>query len=112
MLRVALQAGDEPVGYYESNPRRTKQIAQRVTKRVFDGVEFLAQLWTAMEKIKTGDSEAEVTAGDVVNRLLELGLDSAFAEVGVPRPQTKEQLEKVVAAVEKQMAASNSSRSK
>jgi hypothetical protein len=92
--------------YFRSNAPRTKQITQRVSKRVFDGVKYLAEVLTLEEQILHGDPKAKITVGDVVNRLLELGLDSAFARLDLSQPMDKDQQQQVLAVYEKRLKQS------
>jgi RES domain-containing protein len=93
----------ELMGYYEAQDRRTKQVTARVTKRVYDGVYALARLWTHMERVRHEDKGIEVSAADVVNRLLDLSIDAAFAELGVARPESEDDWKRVLSVVEKKI---------
>jgi len=81
------------VGYFEPQERRrrTEQITVRIPKPIQDGLDRLAKLWTHLERLRTEDEKAEVTVSDVVNRLLEVGLDGAWSEAGF-RPKTDQEL--------------------
>jgi hypothetical protein len=83
------------MGYYEPQERRTQQISARVPKSVKDGVARLSKLWTKMERLRTGDKEVEVTETDVIVRLLSVGLDGAWAEMG-GEPKTDRELDELV----------------
>lgn len=85
--------------YWEPKERRTKDLSARVTKTVYDGVKAVAHLWTIVERHRTGDADHIVSAGDVVNRLLKIGVEGAFAEFGAQVPKTDDdwkQLESVI----------------
>lgn len=88
------------MGYYEPSERRTKQISARVPKSVKDGLARLAELWTYAEQVRTGDEEAEVTETDVIVRLLTIGLDGAWAEIGM-EPKTEKEMAEVKKRAEK-----------
>lgn len=88
------------VGYFEPQERRTQQISARVPKTVKDGIARLAKLWTHIERIRTGDTETEVTETDVVVRLLQVGLDGAWAEIGF-EPKSDAEFEEVKKRAEK-----------
>lgn len=86
------------MGYWEPQERRTKDLSARVTKTVYDGVKDVARLWTMIERLRAGDTDIEVSGADVVNRLLKVGIEGAFAEFG-KHPKTEEdwsQLESVI----------------
>jgi hypothetical protein len=70
------------MGYYEPTERRTQQISARVPKSVKDGIARLSKLWTKIERARTKDEEVEVSETDVIVRLLSVGLDGAWAEMG------------------------------
>lgn len=78
------------MGYFEPQERRTQQLTVRLPKSVTDGLKDLATLWTHLERTRTNDPESEVTVSDVVVRLLQVGLDGAWEEIGF-HPKTKEQ---------------------
>lgn len=85
------------MSYFEPQERRTKQLTARVPKSVSDGLRDLSRLWTHMEQARTGDKEAEVSISDVVVRLLQLGIEGAWAEIGLPPPKTKEEWAEIFA---------------
>lgn len=91
------------VGYFEPQERRTQQISVRVPKSVKEGIAKLARLWTHIERLRSGDDDVEVTESDVVNRLLELGLDGAWAEIG-SEPKTDADFEELAKRAEKALA--------
>jgi hypothetical protein len=103
VMGAAALAGQPMDDYFRSNAPRTKQLSQRVSKRVFEGVTRLARILTLEEQITHGDTKATVTAGDVVNRLLELGLDTAYARLEISQPQSDEELEKILAVYRKRL---------
>ena len=84
-----------PMGYFQPFEQRTAQLNARVTKSIKDGLEDLAKLWTHMEKARTGDDEVTITVSDVVNRLLAIGLDGAWSEIG-GQPRTDAEWAKVL----------------
>lgn len=90
--------------YWEPKERRTKDLSARVTKTVYDGVKAVARLWTTVERHRTGDTEYVVSAGDVVNRLLGVGIEGAFAEFGGQVPKTEEEWQKIEATVRKRIS--------
>lgn len=111
MLATASRAANRPtvrttirsyfdMAYYSPQERRTAQLNARVPKSIKDGVEALARLWTHLERVQTGDSEVEVTAADVVNRLLQVGLEGAWAEIGM-QPKTEAEWAEVLKRAEK-----------
>ena len=91
------------VGYFEPQERRTQQISVRVPTSVKDGLARLAKLWTQIERLRSGDAEVEVTESDVVNRLLELGLDGAWAEIG-SEPKTEADFQDLAKRAEKALS--------
>jgi hypothetical protein len=103
MVMGAAARADRMDDYFKSNAPRTKQLTQRVSKRVYEGVFYLADILTLEEQIEHGDPKAKVTAGDVVNRLLELGLDTAFARLELSQPANEDQLLQVLAVYEKRL---------
>lgn len=90
------------VGYFEPQERRrrTEQITVRIPKPIQEGLERLSRLWTHLERLRTEDDRAEVTVSDVVNRLLEIGLEGAWSEAGF-RPKTDEELDELKKRAEK-----------
>jgi hypothetical protein len=91
--------------YYEPQERRTQQLTARIPKSISDGLKDLARLWTHMERTRTGDADAEVTVSDVVVRLLQVGLDGAWAEIGF-QPKTDEQWQKLLERADKAIESS------
>lgn len=87
------------MGYYEPQERRTEQINVRMPRSTKARLERLAELWTHLEQVRSGDDDASVSISDVVLRLVQVGLDGAWSEIG-GEPQTDAELEKV-----KQVAA-------
>lgn len=73
----------EDVGYFEPQERRTEQINVRVTKTVRDSLVRLADIWSHVEQIRSGDTDATVSVSDVVMRLIQIGLQGAWAEIGL-----------------------------
>lgn len=69
-----------PGPYYRSQERRTEQISVRLPRRVKDSLQRLAYYWTALEREVSGDADVEVTVGDVVVRLTDVGIDGAWEE--------------------------------
>lgn len=69
-----------PGPYYKSQERRTDQLTARIPKRMKDALQRLAYYWTALERETSGDAEVEVTIGDVVVRLVDVGLEGAWEE--------------------------------
>lgn len=67
----------------------------RVPKSVMESLRDLARLWTHHERVRTGDEEAEVTVSDVAVRLLQIGLNGAWEEIG-HRPTTDAEWEEVL----------------
>ena len=90
--------------YWEPQERRTKDLSARVTKSVYDGVKAVARLWTAVERHRTGDADYVVSAGDVVNRLLKIGIEGAFAEFGGQVPKTEEEWKQLESVAKKRIA--------
>ena len=90
------------VGYFEPQQRRrrTEQITVRIPKPIHEGLDRLAKLWTHLERLRTEDERAEVTISDVVNRLLEIGLEGAWSEAGF-RPKSEEELDELKKRAEK-----------
>lgn len=90
------------VGYFEPQQRRrrTEQITVRIPKPIQEGLDRLAKLWTHLERLRTEDERAEVTISDVVNRLLEIGLEGAWSEAGF-RPKSEEELDELKKRAEK-----------
>lgn len=79
--------------FYEHREQRTEQLNVRTSRRLKLRVEKLARLWTYLERyqggVKPADPEApggrakglpEVSLADVVNRLIAVSLDGAWAE--------------------------------
>lgn len=86
------------MGYFEPQERRTKQLTARIPKSVSDGLKDLSRLWTHMEQARTGDKDAEVSISDVVVRLLQIGVEGAWAELGLRAgPKTKEEWSDILA---------------
>ena len=90
------------VGYFEPQERRrrTEQITVRIPKPIHEGLERLSKLWTHLERLRTEDPGAEITISDVVNRLLEVGLEGAWSEAG-SRPKSDEELDELKKRAEK-----------
>lgn len=82
------------MGYYTSHERRSEQLRARVSKSISTGLTRLAAVWTHVERARTGDETLEVTESDVVNRLLQMGLEGSWAEIG-HTPKTDAELEEV-----------------
>jgi hypothetical protein len=78
------------MGYYEPQERRTEQVTCRVPKALKESLTDLAKLWTEMERSRLEGADVEVSLADVVVRLLTLGSEGAWTEVG-GRPETQEQ---------------------
>lgn len=95
-----------PGPYYKSQERRTDQVTARIPKRMKDDLQRLAHYWTALEREATKDSDVEVTIGDVVVRLLDVGLEGAWEEA---REKFDEKtIDKMVGDVEKSLAKKQS----
>ncbi len=88
------------MGYYTSHERRTKQLRVRITPSIEQGVKRLAEVWTHVERVRTGDEDLDVTESDVVNQLLKLGLEGAWAEIGA-EPRTEADVAEVKRRAEK-----------
>ncbi len=69
-----------------SNERRGKQMTTRTSQRLVQSIEKLARLWEAKERQKQRDPELHVTSADVVNRLLDEGLEAAWKDAGWVNP--------------------------
>ncbi len=90
------------MGYFEPQERRrrTEQITVRIPKPIQEGLDRLSKLWTHLERLRTEDPGAEVTVSDVVNRLLEIGLEGAWSEAG-SRPRNEAELDELKKRAEK-----------
>jgi hypothetical protein len=66
--------------YYKSQERRTEQVTARIPKRIKDALQKLAWWWTSLERDATGDDQLEVTIGDVLVRLADVGTEGAWEE--------------------------------
>lgn len=97
--------------YFEPQERRTQQLTARIPKSVSDGLKDLAKLWTHLERSRTGDEEAEVTVSDVVVRLLQVGLDGSWAEIGF-QPKSDADWTELFKRADKLFAAESSSHKK
>lgn len=91
------------LGYFEPQEKRSAQLNVRVPKSVQDSLRDLARLWTEMEKARTEEEDSEVTISDVAVRLLQVGLDGAWAEAG-GRPETEVQWKALLGVVTKKFA--------
>jgi hypothetical protein len=91
------------MGYFRSHERRTRQLRVRTTPSIETGLERLADVWTHVERARTGDLELVVTTSDVANRLLELGIEGAWAEIG-HEPKSEVEVEEVKRRAEKALA--------
>ena len=98
-----LGMGYDDMGYWQPQERRTKDLSARVTKTVYDGVKDVARLWTAVERIRSGDEDIEVSGADVVNRLLAVGIEGAFAEFGA-HPKTEAEWTQLEAVIRKRIS--------
>jgi hypothetical protein len=95
------------MGYYSPHQeQRTAQLTVRLPKGTKEGLEALARLWTHIERVRTGDPEVEITVTDVANRLLRVGLDGAWAEIGA-QPRTEAEWTEVLKKAEKVFAPEN-----
>ncbi len=90
------------VGYFEPQERRrrTEQITVRIPKPIQESLDKLSKLWTHLERLRTEDPGAEITVSDVVNRLLEIGLEGAWSEAGF-RPKSEAELDELKKRAEK-----------
>jgi len=88
------------MGYYTSHERRTKQLRVRITPSLQLGLKRLAEVWTHVERVRTGEEDLDVTQSDVVNQLLKLGLEGAWAEIGA-EPKTDADLAEIKRRAEK-----------
>jgi hypothetical protein len=78
------------VPYYAPQERRSAALNARIPSEMKTSLEALARLWTTVERERSGDSEAEVSVTDVVNRLLAIGLEGAWGEAGMSGPPVDE----------------------
>lgn len=93
------------LAYYTHHAEpRSQQLNARVPKSVLEGLRDLARLWTAHEQARTGDETAEVSLSDVVVRLLKVGLDGAWEEIG-HRPTSEEEWAELLARGDKIFSA-------
>lgn len=103
--------------YYEPEELRSEQLNVRIPKSVYDGLKDLARLWTHLEQTRA-DTEAKaknrkvkpvskVSVSDVVVRLLQVGLNGAWAEIGM-HPQTEREWAEVLARADRLYAQSTS----
>jgi hypothetical protein len=95
-----LAAARYDMGYYSPQEQRTAQLNARIPKSVQEGLKDLARLWTHIERVRTNDPEVEVTVTDVANRLLQVGLDGAWGEIGM-QPKTESEWAEVLKRAEK-----------
>lgn len=100
-------SADMPGPYFKSQERRTDQLTARVPKRLKDEMIRLARYWTALEREASKDDEIDVTVGDVMVRLLDVGLEGAWEEAREKRDDKT--IERMVAAVAKTEKPSKSS---
>jgi len=93
--------------YYKSQERRTEQVTARVPKRIKDSLQRLAYWWTFKERQATGDDELEVTIGDVLVRLADVGLEGAWEEARTENDEKA--IDSAVREVEKSLTKSRKS---
>ena len=59
-----------------------KVVSVRVPADLHANLEGLAQFWSALDSAVVGPDAPETDLSDVVIRLLEMGVDGAWAEIG------------------------------
>ncbi|MDQ3223662.1 MAG: hypothetical protein M3Q75_09375 [Gemmatimonadota bacterium] len=67
------------------------------------GITRLAEVWTHVDRVLTKDDDLEVSEADAVNRLLEIALPLAWAEIG-KEPKTDAEVAEVKRLAEKVLA--------
>jgi hypothetical protein len=90
----------ETVALYEPKPPDPKvQLNLRVPRSTKDGIEAIVRLWTSMA-VARGEEHEHIDLSYVARRLLKVGIEGAFDEVG-GIPQSEDDWEKVEAAIVK-----------
>ena len=85
------------VAYFEV-PDRKVQTAVRLPKSLLEQLDGVVRLWRAMAEAR-GEGSESVDRAYVINRLLRVGVDGAFAEVGgYPVDATDDAWERVLRA--------------
>ncbi len=94
---VLTQESDVPT--YETPPDKKKQVGIRYPMGLIDDLKDVVRLWK-MFAAHRKENVAGVDFSFVVLRLLRMGVDNAFAEIGF-RPHTEVQWKQAAKAVEK-----------
>ena len=100
-----LSARTEDVGYFEPPAKKEQKVHMtiRVPEGLSNRLDGLVRLWKAMA-IARGADPAEVDKSYVVVRLLSVGVDAAFEEVG-GFPADEKAWEKTLATVTKKISS-------
>lgn len=88
----------------QGKERRAAALNARIPERLKASLELLADYWTKRESVALGDADAEVSLGDVVVRLLSLGVEGAWAEAGLAPYPDKATVEKLKQRLDKSNA--------
>lgn len=98
-LRSAEESTD-PMSVYRPREKTTEKVQAYITPTLKDRLGKLGQFWTALDRAQQSDAD-EWKESEVIRRLLEAGVDAAWAEVEGGEPQTDDDLKRVLAAAKR-----------
>lgn len=96
-------ATDEDVALYEP-PERKVQLSARIPAEVREGLDEVVRLWKVYAEAR-GDNPEKIDLTHVLVRMLRVGTDQAFAEVG-GRPLDEKGWELVTSQISKAVKSS------
>lgn len=76
--------------------KRSEMLNVRIPKSLRLQLNQVIDLWTKMAKAKLGNEAVEVSLGDVVVRLLTVGVEGVFADAGLKSRPTQAEIDELI----------------
>jgi hypothetical protein len=95
---VKVQAPEEMADYFKSDlakEKRSEMLNVRIPKSLKARLKQLAEFWTERAKLQTRDAQ-DVTVGDVVVRLLTVGIEGAWTDAGLSGRPSQAEVDELV----------------
>lgn len=91
-MSFPVAAADDYFARVELKEKRGKALNVRVPVSLKADLEELAEFMTAKDRLSEGKEAIETSVGDVVVRLLKVGIEGAWTQAGLSAKPSKEEI--------------------